>query len=259
MLFGDVRSPYKGEIERFHKSLASLAEIAVFAVSGLTITLGDFDGDVWLDGLLVALLLAFVARPAVVGLLSLPMRLRWGERLFVMWGGLRGAVPIMLGTLALLEGIDDGERVYDMIFIVVAFSVLVQGTSIPFVAPRLGVRMRDTDPGGVVSRVVAVGSSAAGRTLRALPLGERTWVRTVTRSSSKCRLAATRCSRRETGGARARRQRRRAARRPLWLTRAVEEGEAAAGQRPGEAEQHANHRAGHRLRRKRAEPSRGAR
>ena len=77
--------------------------------------------------LLVALLLAFVARPAVVGLLSLPMRLRWGERLFVMWGGLRGAVPIMLGTLALLEGIDDGERVYDMIFIVVAFSVLVQG------------------------------------------------------------------------------------------------------------------------------------
>ena len=77
----------------------------------------------------------------------------------------------MLGTLALLEGIDDGERVYDMIFIVVAFSVLVQGTSIPFVAPRLGVRMRDTDPGGVVSRVVAVGSSAAGRTLlRALPL-----------------------------------------------------------------------------------------
>jgi cell volume regulation protein A len=112
------------------------------------------------------------------------MRLRWGERLFVMWGGLRGAVPIMLGTLALLEGIDDGERVYDLIFIVVAFSVLVQGTSIPFIAPRLGVPMHDTDPGGVVSRVVAVGSSAAGRTLRNLPLGERTWVRALNRDGT---------------------------------------------------------------------------
>ena len=144
VLFGDVRAPYKGEIERFHKSLASLAEIAVFAVLGLTISLGDFDENrVWLDGLLLAVLLAFVARPVVVGLLTLPMRFRWGERLFVMWGGLRGAVPIMLGTLALLEGIEDGERVYDIIFVVVAFSVLVQGTSIPYVAPRLGVPMRD--------------------------------------------------------------------------------------------------------------------
>jgi len=185
VLFGDVRSPYKGEIERFHKSLASLAEIAVFAVLGLTVSLGDFNDDgIWLDGLLLALVLAFVARPVVVGLLTLPMRLRWGERLFVMWGGLRGAVPIMLGTLALLEGIEGGERVYDMIFVVVAFSVLVQGTSIPYVAARLAVPIRDSDPGGIVSRVVATGSSAAGRALRDLPLGERTWVRSVSRDGS---------------------------------------------------------------------------
>jgi cell volume regulation protein A len=182
VLFGDARAPYKGEIERFHKSLASLAEIAVFAVLGLTISLADFDENrIWLDGLLLAVLLAFVARPVVVGLLTLPMRLRWGERLFVMWGGLRGAVPIMLGTLALLESVEDGERIYDIIFVVVAFSVLVQGTSIPYAASRLGVPMRDSDPGGVVRRVVSVGSSAAGRTLRDLPLGERTWVRAVSR------------------------------------------------------------------------------
>ena len=183
VLFGDTRAPYKGEIERFHKSLASLAEIAVFAVLGLTISLGGFDeNQIWLDGLLLAVLLAFVARPVVVGLLTLPMRFRWGERLFVMWGGLRGAVPIMLGTLALLEGVEDGERIYDIIFVVVAFSVLVQGTSIPYVAPRLGVPMRDSDPGGVVRRVVSAGSSAAGRTLRDLPLGERTWVHAISRN-----------------------------------------------------------------------------
>jgi cell volume regulation protein A len=113
------------------------------------------------------------------------MRFHWGERLFVMWGGLRGAVPIMLGTLALLEGIDGGERVYDMIFVVVTVSVLVQGTTIPYVARRLGVPIRDSDPGGVVTRTLATGSSAAGRTLRDLPLGERTWVRTVTRDGNQ--------------------------------------------------------------------------
>ena len=148
LLFDEIRSPYKREIESFHKSLAGLAEIAMFAVLGLTITLGDFDDrGVWLDGLLLALLLAFVARPLAVVPLLMPMRLRWGERVFVVWGGLRGAVPIMLGTLALLEGIDEGQRVYDVIFVVVLFSVLVQGTSIPYVAPRLGVRMREASGG----------------------------------------------------------------------------------------------------------------
>jgi cell volume regulation protein A len=182
VLVGDIRAPYKGEIERFHKSLASLAEIAVFAVLGLTISLDDIGSDnVWLDGLLLALVLALVARPFAVGLLLLPARLRWGERIFVMWGGLKGAVPILLGTLVILEGIADGERVYDIIFVVVTFSVLVQGTSIPFVAPRLGVRMRDADPGGVVRRTVARGSSAEGRTLRELPFGERTWVQAIVR------------------------------------------------------------------------------
>ena len=182
VLFGDARAPYKGDIEQFHKSLAGLAEIAMFVVLGLTVSLSDFaDNQVWLDGLLLAVVLVVIVRPAAVGLLTLPMKFRWGERLFIMWSGLRGAVPILLGTLVLLEGIEDGERVYDIIFVVVAFSVLVQGTSVPFVASRLGVTMTETDPGGVLHRVVATGSQATGRTLRELPLGERTWVRAISR------------------------------------------------------------------------------
>lgn len=186
VLVGDIRAPYKGEVERFHKSLASLAEIAVFVALGLTISLEDLATDhVWLDGLLLALLLAFVARPLVTGLLVLPARLHWGERAFLMWGGLRGAVPILLGTFVLLEGVDDASRVYDIIFVVVAFSVVVQGTSIPFVAPRLGVPMRIADPGGVVRFLVTAGSHASGQALRDLPLSERTWVQEVVRSKKR--------------------------------------------------------------------------
>ncbi len=150
-----MRAPFKGEIENFHKSLASLGEIAVFAVLGLTLHLSDLGPtSVWLDGLLIALLLAFVIRPLVVAPLLAPVRLRLGERIFVMWGGLKGAVPILLGILVLLEGASGASRVYGIIFVVVAFSVVVQGSTMPFLARRLGVPMR-------VGRADAVGRLAS--------------------------------------------------------------------------------------------------
>jgi cell volume regulation protein A len=89
LLVGSAAMPHKVQIERFHTSLASLAEIVVFVALGLTVDLGSLDGRlVWVDGLLLAALLAFVARPVIAGPLLLPVRLRAGERLFVMWGGL---------------------------------------------------------------------------------------------------------------------------------------------------------------------------
>lgn len=143
LALGDARAPFKREIERFHTSLASLAEIVVFVALGITIDLtGLVDDWVWLEGLAFALILALVARPLAAGLFLLPVRLRAGERLFVIWGGLRGAVPILLAALALLAAVEDAERIYDIVFVVVAFSVIVQGASIPLAAERLGVPMR---------------------------------------------------------------------------------------------------------------------
>jgi cell volume regulation protein A len=68
--------------------------------------------------------------------------MRRNEKLFVVWAGLRGAVPILLAAFALLGGVEEAQRVYDIVFVVVAFSVIVQGSSIPFVARRLGIRMQ---------------------------------------------------------------------------------------------------------------------
>jgi len=140
ILLGDERVPHRRAIVRFHTSLASLAEIIVFAALGLIVQVSHLDsGRLWLDGAVLALVLALVARPLVVGPMLLPARLSWGERLFVMWGGLKGAVPILLGTLVLLDNVADGRRIFDVVFIVVAFSVLVQGTSLPWAAGLLGV------------------------------------------------------------------------------------------------------------------------
>jgi cell volume regulation protein A len=149
ILVGDMDLPEKDGVERFHTSLASLAEIVVFVALGLTVNkvaLGD--RSVWFDALLLALLLAFVARPVVVAPLLWPARLRIGERLFVMWSGLKGAVPILLAAFALLENVDAAERIYGIVFVLVAFSVLVQGASIPFVAARLNIPMTRNGGGG---------------------------------------------------------------------------------------------------------------
>jgi len=179
ILLGDLAAPRKGEIEGFHASLAGLAEIAAFVALGLSIAISDLSElGVWEDGLALAVILAFVARPLAVGSLLLPARLRFGERLFVVWGGLKGAVPILLGALAILAGVENAERLYGIVFVVVLFSVIVQGATVPLVARKLRVpfRLIDHDLAEVVEFVVRDDAFARGRRLAELPLGERAWV-----------------------------------------------------------------------------------
>ena len=140
---GDAEVPFREEIERFHTSLASLAEVVVFVALGLTIDITNLvTSSRLLEGLAFAVLLALVARPLAVAPLLVPVRMGHNERLFVIWGGLRGAVPILLAAFALLAAVDEAERIYDIVFVVVAFSVIVQGSSISWVARRLGIPMR---------------------------------------------------------------------------------------------------------------------
>ena len=198
LMIGDIRAPYKTEIESFHKALASLGEIVVFTALGLTVSLSVLgQRSVWLDGLLLAALLTFLVRPLIIGVLLVPVRLRLGERIFVAWGGLRGAVPILLGTLVLLENVDSAARVYGIIFVVVLFSVVLQGSSMPFLAAPLGVRMRTIEPQpwniSVRMReeprhftryVVSRDSRAVGHPIRELPLGESAWISMLVRDGA---------------------------------------------------------------------------
>ncbi|MDQ6641968.1 MAG: cation:proton antiporter [Actinomycetota bacterium] len=193
---GDVRAPYKAEIERFHSSLASLAEIVAFTVLGLTVSLTELaQGNAWLIGLGLAVLLALLVRPVLVGLLLLPTDLSRGERIFVMWSGLRGAVPILLGTYVLTSGVPDATRLYQIVVVVVAFSVVVQGGLVPTVAHRAGVAMRVLEPEpwalgmrfrdqptGLRRVNVAPGAPADGCRIDELDLDEDTWISMINRA-----------------------------------------------------------------------------
>ncbi len=146
LIVGDVEAPFKREIEAFQDGLSTLAEVLVFVALGLTVGISSLPASRWIDGLAIATFVAFVARPIVAGALLAPTRLRPGERLFVAWGGLKGAVPILLAAFALSQNVRDGQRIYGTVFVVVLASVIVQGSTISAVARRFGVEMRRVTP-----------------------------------------------------------------------------------------------------------------
>jgi potassium/hydrogen antiporter len=146
LVVGDLRAPFSAEIRVFQDGLAALAEIVVFVALGLTIDLSGLTGGRWLDGLLLAAFAALIARPIALGALLAPARLRAGERLFIIWGGLKGAVPILLAAFALSRHVDDAQRIYETVFVVVLASVVVQGGTIGIAARLFGVEMRSTPP-----------------------------------------------------------------------------------------------------------------
>jgi cell volume regulation protein A len=133
LVVGDIEAPSQSLQDR----LASLAEIVAFVALGLTIHISGIDGGRWAEGFALAAFVALLARPAVVGALLAPVRLRHGERLFVIWGGLKGAVPILLAAFAVTHHVHDATRIYETVFVVVLASVVVQGGTIPAAARRL--------------------------------------------------------------------------------------------------------------------------
>ena len=198
ILLGDPGAPYKREIERFHSALASLGEIVAFLVLGLTVNLTVVARpDVWIPGLVLGLGLALVIRPLAAGLCLLPARLRPNELAFVLFAGLKGAVPILLGEFLRAAQVPDAERLYGIVVVVVTFSVLAQGSLVPAVVRMLklpsrttelepwalGVRLRE-EPDGVHRLRVAAGSPADGTTIRELAnrVGDM-WVSIVVRDA----------------------------------------------------------------------------
>ena len=198
VLVGDAHAPFKREIRQFSAGIASLAEIAAFSILGLSVPLDVVlePGVLW-TGIAIAALLILVIRPVLVGLLLIPVKLRPGERAFVLWAGLRGAVPILLGMFILQAKVAGAGRVYAIIFIVVLVSVILQGGFVPLFARLFRVPMRTVEPypwssglrftrrpDGMHEFVVALGSAADGATVDALDLGNDGWISLIRRDGA---------------------------------------------------------------------------
>ena len=131
---------------QFHDGIAWLMQIAMFLTLGLLVFPSQLVPVVWV-GLALALVLVFVARPVAVFLSLAGSRMPFRDKAFVSWVGLRGAVPIVLATIPVTAGVPGSEAFFNIVFFVVVVSVLLQGTTIPWVAGKLGVAaVHDDEP-----------------------------------------------------------------------------------------------------------------
>ena len=127
-------------VKSFHATLASIGEVVAFVMLGITVRLHTvFEHHAWLIGLGIFALLTLVLRPLVCAPILSALKVNRPETTFIAWAGLKGAVPILLGALAVSGGVPDATRLYAIVFVVVTLSVVVQGASLAWMARKLGI------------------------------------------------------------------------------------------------------------------------
>jgi cell volume regulation protein A len=141
---GSTPSRYRGQLVAFHLGLAYVAQVALFIVLGLLVFPSRLP-HVALAGLALTAVLVLVARPVAVWTSTAAFR-RFDrrERLLLGWAGLRGAVPIVLGTFVLSSHVRSADTIFNVVFFVVLVSAALQGTTLEWFARRLGLLVSST-------------------------------------------------------------------------------------------------------------------
>ncbi|MEU6820517.1 potassium/proton antiporter [Streptomyces atriruber] len=136
MVLGNARLPHWPATRGFAEGLGWLAQIGMFVLLGLLVTPHDLLDDTW-PAIIIGLVLTVVARPLEVVLSLLPFRLPWQEKALLSWAGLRGAVPIILATIPMVSDVEDSQRIFNIVFVLVVVYTLIQGPTLPWLARKL--------------------------------------------------------------------------------------------------------------------------
>jgi len=139
---GDADVPSRNALLPFHEGLAAVADIGMFFALGLLVFPSQL-GSVLVRGTLLALLLAFVARPVSAFAATARSRFTRRERLLIGWAGLRGGVPVVLATLPLIDHVPRSLEFFNLVFFAVLVSTLIQGATVEVLAQRLGMSSAD--------------------------------------------------------------------------------------------------------------------
>ncbi|MCQ9135409.1 MULTISPECIES: potassium/proton antiporter [Streptomyces] len=136
MVMGNAKLPHWPATRGFADGLGWIAQIGMFVLLGLLVTPHELGDDV-LPALVIGLVLTMVARPVSVFLCLTPFRVPWQEQTLMSWAGLRGAVPIILATIPMVNGVDGSRRIFNIVFVLVVVYTLVQGPTLPWLARKL--------------------------------------------------------------------------------------------------------------------------
>ncbi|HTU86971.1 MAG TPA: potassium/proton antiporter [Solirubrobacteraceae bacterium] len=132
---GDSPLAGRARVVAFHRGLATTAEIGMFFALGLLVFPSQF-GSIAVKAVLLALVTALIARPVAATVATIGQRFTWPERLVLSWAGLRGAVPIILATFAVIDGVPRSVELLNIVFFAVLVSAALQGTTVQSLAGR---------------------------------------------------------------------------------------------------------------------------
>jgi len=138
VIVGNSRFSYQRNTFVFLDGLAWLGQIAMFVILGLLVTPTDLF-QTWKEGLIIAIVLIFVARPLIVMPLMMLSCFSFKASLLISWVGLRGSVPIILAIFPLIFELPNADLIFNVVFFIVLISALLQGSSLPFAAKKLGL------------------------------------------------------------------------------------------------------------------------
>ena len=143
LVLGSREIPARRTISAFHEGVSWVAQVAMFFTLGLLVFPGDLD-NVALEGIILAIVTVAIARPLAAFAATGLQRYSAGERLILGWAGMRGAVPVVLATFPVIEGVPNSLEFFNIAFFVVLLSTVVQGATLEPLARRL--RMTTSSP-----------------------------------------------------------------------------------------------------------------
>ncbi|MDR3011931.1 MAG: potassium/proton antiporter [Chitinispirillales bacterium] len=135
-MLGNSNISFKSTTTTFLESLSTMGNVVIFVLLGLLVLPSEF-GSVYKDGIVLFLILTFIARPVVVAVCTFFARYGLREHLFMNWSGLRGAVPMVLATYPLAAGIEGARYIFNIVFFAVFLSMAIQGSTITKLADKL--------------------------------------------------------------------------------------------------------------------------
>jgi len=142
LILGNSELPHRAATRSFAEGMAWLAQIGLFVMLGLLVSPGQITWEHVGLAIAAGLVLTFVARPlsVLVSAIAQPMPVR--ELAFISWAGLRGAVPIVLATIPLAEGVTDSTKLFNIVFVMVVIYTLITAPTLPLAARWLQVARR---------------------------------------------------------------------------------------------------------------------
>jgi cell volume regulation protein A len=145
LVVGNRQTRAHNSVIVFLDAVTWLAQIVMFVLLGLLVWPQRL-AESAPGAVAVAVVLMLVARPVAVFLCLAPFKYPWREKLFISWVGLRGAVGIFLASIPLMVGLPAAPLYFDVAFVVVLLSLLVQGWTVAFAARKLDISFTRSDP-----------------------------------------------------------------------------------------------------------------